>query len=99
MDARIVRLRITGAVQGVGFRAFVADAATRLGARGWVRNCSDRSVEAVVAGSPEVVGEMIIACRHGPPGSSVEAVETEAAEAADLADARPGAGFRVMPTV
>jgi acylphosphatase len=97
-EKRIVRLRITGVVQGVGFRAFVEDAAIRLGVRGWVRNRRDRSVEAVAAGSPEVVGEMIVACRRGPPGSSVEALEVEEASAADLAEGRPRA-FSVLPTV
>lgn len=99
MAERIARLRITGVVQGVGFRAFVEDAANRLGACGWVRNRRDRSVEAVVAGSPDIVGEMIVACRRGPTGSSVEAVEIEEADAADLAEGRPGVLFSVIPTI
>lgn len=99
MEGRIVRLRITGVVQGVGFRAFVQDEAHRLGARGWVRNRRDRSVEAVVAGSPEIVGEMIVACRRGPPGSSVGDVEVEEATSADLAEGRPHGRFGVLPTV
>jgi acylphosphatase len=96
---RIVRLRITGLVQGVGFRAFVQAEAHRLGAPGWVRNRRDGSVEAVVAGSPEIVGEMIVACRRGPPGSSVEATEVEEATSADLAESRPRGRFSVLPTV
>jgi acylphosphatase len=99
MEERIVRLRITGVVQGVGFRAFVENAASRAGACGWVRNRRDHSVEAVIAGTPETVGEMIVACRRGPPGSSVEAVDMEAADAADLAEGRPGGGFSVLPTI
>jgi acylphosphatase len=98
-EERIVRLRITGVVQGVGFRAFLEDAASGLGARGWVRNRRDRSVEVVVAGSPDIVGEMIVACRRGPSGSSVEAVEMAPASVADLAQGRPGAVFSVLPTV
>lgn len=39
---RIARLyRLTGVVQGVGFRPFVYNLANRLGVRGWVRNASD----------------------------------------------------------
>jgi acylphosphatase len=99
MDERSVRLRITGLVQGIGFRAFVADEAARLGARGWVRNRRDRSVEALVAGAPDIVGEMIVACRRGPPGSQVDGVEVEAAGAGSAETAAPGPAFRILPTV
>jgi acylphosphatase len=102
MDAtdRIVRLRITGLVQGVGFRAFVEGEALRRTLRGWVRNRrDDRSVEAVIAGAAADVGEMIIVCRRGPPGSQVAGVEVLEAEAADLAERRPWAEFSVLPSV
>ena len=95
---RIARLRIDGLVQGVGFRAFVEDEAGRRGLRGWVRNRRDRSVEAVIAGPPDAIGEMILACRRGPPGSQVEAVEVLEADEAALAERRQGAVFSVLPT-
>ncbi len=96
---RIVRLRIIGIVQGVGFRAFVEDEALRRALRGWVRNRRDRSVEAVIEGPPDAIGEMILACRRGPPGSQVEALEVLEADDAALAERRPGAAFSVLPTV
>ena len=74
---RILRLRITGFVQGVGYRAFVQAEAERLGLSGWVRNRRDRSVEAVAAGPAEAVGELLIAPRRGPPGGRVEGVDLE----------------------
>ncbi len=46
---RTVRLRITGKVQGIGYRAWVIDSAETLGLRGWVRNRLDGSVEALIA--------------------------------------------------
>lgn len=95
---RIVRLRITGLVQGVGFRAFVQDEALRRGLDGWVRNRRDRSVEALAAGAAEEVGEFVIACRHGPPGSQVEALETLFADETALAEGR-SPGFTILPTV
>jgi acylphosphatase len=79
MEERIARLRIAGLVRCVGLRAFVEDVTNRLGAGGWVRNGRDGSVEAVVAGNPEIVGETIVACRRGPSGSSVEASGVEEA--------------------
>jgi len=91
---RALRLSITGLVQGVGYRAFVQGEAERLGLAGWVRNRRDRSVEALIAGPAEAVGEMLIACRKGPPGAAVEAIDLE--EAAPP----PGqAGFSVLPTL
>ena len=50
-----VRLRITGGVQGVGYRIWATRTASGLGLRGWVRNRSDGSVEALATGAPEQV--------------------------------------------
>lgn len=66
MTERSVRLRITGRVQGVGYRAWAIDIASRLGLRGWVRNRSDGSVEALVIGDEDRVAAMIERCREGP---------------------------------
>ena len=60
-----VRARITGRVQGVGFRAFVERAADRLGVTGWVRNRRDGSVEAVISGDTSKVDEMLTLCWRG----------------------------------
>ena len=54
-----VRLRITGKVQGVGYRLWVMRTAARLGLRGWVRNRLDGSVEALVTGAAEDVAAML----------------------------------------
>ena len=66
-----VRLRITGQVQGVGYRFWMTRAAASLGLRGWVRNRTDGSVEALVTGAPEAVAAMIEASRKGPLGAQV----------------------------
>jgi acylphosphatase len=68
-------LRITGVVQGVGFRYWTQREAARRGLRGWVRNRHDGSVEALIIGSVRVVEDMVEACRHGPRSAEVEAVE------------------------
>ena len=71
---RSARLRITGRVQGVGYRAWALQAASRLGLRGWVRNRTDGSVEALVIGEDDAVARMIEACREGPFGARVSDV-------------------------
>jgi acylphosphatase len=69
-----VRLRITGQVQGVGYRLWMTRTAASLGLRGWVRNRTDGSVEALVTGAPEAVAAMIEAARKGPFGADVRDV-------------------------
>jgi acylphosphatase len=66
-----VRIRITGRVQGVGYRLWAMRMAASLRLRGWVRNRADGSVEALVTGASEAVAAMIQACRDGPSGARV----------------------------
>jgi acylphosphatase len=70
-------VRVTGRVQGVFFRAWARDEAQALGVSGWIRNCSDGSVEALVEGEAEAIEELIDLLREGPPGAQVEDVEIE----------------------
>ncbi|MDB5591436.1 acylphosphatase [Enterovirga sp.] len=79
----VVRLVIRGRVQGVGFRAWTRGEAERRGLSGWVRNRRDGTVEAVLAGPAEAVTAMTEACRRGPGGATVDAVESHAAEAGE----------------
>jgi acylphosphatase len=95
----IFQVMIRGQVQGVGFRAWAEVTAVELGVEGWIRNCGDGAVEAVLAGSEEVVLTMIELCRDGPPGARVEAVDQREAGAADLALRRPGELFSVLAGV
>jgi acylphosphatase len=69
-----VQLRIIGQVQGVGYRLWMTRTAASLGLRGWVRNRTDGSVEALVTGAPEAVAAMIEAARKGPFGAHVRDV-------------------------
>ena len=72
---RSVRLRITGRVQGVGYRVWAERTATALGLRGWVRNRADGSVEIAATGEDAAVAALIEACRQGPRAAIVTAVD------------------------
>jgi acylphosphatase len=72
-------LIITGRVQGVGFRFYMQRKARELGLTGWVRNCRDGSVEAVVQGSAGAVEAMMAWARRGP--SSAVVAELRATDA------------------
>lgn len=70
------RYRITGKVQGVGFRWFVARNATRLRICGHARNLSDGSVEVVAYTSdPEALAELERLLDRGPEHAKVESVD------------------------
>ena len=75
MATRSLKVRITGFVQGVGFRAWTERQANTLGLSGWVRNCENGDVEAVFSGSQENVQAMLALCREGPRHAQVERVE------------------------
>ena len=72
-----MRLRVTGRVQGVGFRYFVVRQARRLGVAGYAMNMIDGSVEIRAEGESVVVQQLIDAVRRGPGGSRVDDVEVE----------------------
>lgn len=75
MANTVVRLEITGQVQGVGSRWTMAEQARRLGIRGWVRNRRDGSVEVMVAGDSASVDQLIVWAHKGPPTAAIEAVK------------------------
>ncbi|HZL60177.1 MAG TPA: acylphosphatase [Stellaceae bacterium] len=86
------RLSIKGRVQGVGYRAWTMREAARWKLRGWVRNCQDGSVEALLIGEEADVAAMAEACRTGPRLARVDAVRRDSASD----DGTPG--FREFPT-
>ena len=88
-----VRAIISGRVQGVWYRGWTVAEATCRHLDGWVRNRADGSVEAVFAGPPAIVEEMLQACRRGPPSAQVTDIQTCAAD-------DPGnAGFAQRDTI
>ncbi len=92
-DKTIVRVRISGRVQGVWYRGWTVREATRLNLNGWVRNRADGSVEAVFSGTADTVDKMLQSCWKGPSGAQVETINVE------NSSERPESGFHQAPTV
>src|SRR5271166_3262705 len=89
------RVLVEGFVQGVGYRDFARHAALRLGVSGWVRNRSDGTVEALIAGAPADVEAMLGEMRRGPRGAAVANLRLLDPDSAD--QAKTGA-FVIRPT-
>ncbi|HET7364216.1 MAG TPA: acylphosphatase [Burkholderiales bacterium] len=89
------QIRVQGRVQGVGFRYALRDEAQRLGLSGWVRNCTDGSVEALLQGEARAVEALVHWARRGPRAARVETlVEAEPQAQFD----RPYLSFEIWPT-
>lgn len=72
---------VYGRVQGVAFRVYTQDKATRLGLTGWVANQRDGSVRVVAEGTESALQELDAWLQHGPPAARVTRVETNWGEA------------------
>jgi acylphosphatase len=72
-----VRLRITGWVQGVGYRDWLVETAAGLELAGWVRNRPDGAVEAHAEGPPADLDRLAERCRSGPRLARVEQVRAD----------------------
>ena len=66
---------VSGEVQGVGFRWFVARHSRRLGLHGHARNLNDGRVEVVVSGEKEQLDELETLLGAGPAHAQVSHVE------------------------
>jgi acylphosphatase len=78
-----LHVRISGRVQGVGFRWFVREEARRLGLSGWVTNLPSGDVEVAAGGTGPSLERLRRALGVGPAGASVEQV-TDMEEAPSL---------------
>ena len=85
---------VTGTVQGVGFRPFVARLAARLGVCGWVRN-DGHGVTIRAAAAPAVLAEFETGLRtEAPPAARIETLTSRAANDDD--PPANGAGFAIV---
>jgi len=73
---KLVRVEVCGVVQGVGFRPFVYQLATKYNLNGWVCNTSE-DVKIEVEGEAEAVEQFLLALREqAPPRANIEDITT-----------------------
>jgi len=87
--------RISGKVQGVGYRWFVKETAARHNVSGWVRNALDGSVEGEAQGGIPAIDGFLKELRSGHPWAAVEKAETQEM----LDQETPEKDFHIKPTV
>jgi acylphosphatase len=78
------RFLVSGMVQGVGFRWFVARHARSLGLGGYARNLPDGRVEVVVNGPDEALPTLEKLLLAGPANAQVDRVERSSEPEAGL---------------
>ena len=76
--SRAIRVLLTGAVQGVGFRESTRREALKLGVLGWVRNTDEGTVAVHAEGPPAALEELTAFLRKGPRGATVKDIAIEA---------------------
>lgn len=76
MNVRM-RVKFSGRVQGVFFRAHAKRFAEERDVRGWVRNTENGNVEALFEGEEEAVKAVIQKCQFSQPYARVESVDIE----------------------
>ena len=88
------RILVLGRVQGVGFRHFVWRTAVELGAKGWVRNRHDGSVEILVFGDQTLLEDFGRRVAGGPSWGEVDEVIVDDLPPAGLVPAT----FEIRPS-
>ncbi|MGI9297376.1 MAG: acylphosphatase [Gammaproteobacteria bacterium] len=69
--AYAAKYRLTGDVQNVGFRNYLARTAEELSVRGWAKNESDGSLVVLLCGEESAVSQMLPHLQQGPIGAMV----------------------------
>jgi len=86
--------RISGKVQGVGYRWFVKETAAKHNVSGWVRNVLDGSVEGEAQGGIPAIDGFLKELKAGHPWAAVDKAETQEM----LDQETPEKDFHIKPT-
>ncbi len=72
-----VRIWVSGKVQGVFYRRFIANQAQQLGVKGLVKNLPDGRVYIEAEGTAEQLKDFEACCQEGSPASVVKQITTQ----------------------
>lgn len=72
-----VHVKISGVVQGVGFRYSLYTKAKLYGLTGWVKNLEDGRVEAVFEGEKDEIEKILNFCKNGPFLAKIKNIEVK----------------------
>ena len=68
-------VKVIGRVQGIGYRRWAENIATKMELSGWVRNTSDGAVEIMVKGEISSVNSFLDECLKGPAFATVLGIQ------------------------
>ncbi len=81
-----IRCFVSGQVQGVSFRYYTRQQATRLNLKGWAKNLADGRVDVLACGEQQAVDTLHSWLNKGPSLAYVTDVECQPAEASICPD-------------
>lgn len=75
-----LKIKVSGRVQGVGFRYFAKCQAEKLDIKGFVQNQADGSVYLEVEQESAVLDKFLVWCKKGSPWSKIKSVDVKVGE-------------------
>ncbi len=75
-----LNIKVSGRVQGVGFRYFAKCQAEKLDIKGFVQNQSDGSVYLEVEQEAEILDKFLTWCKKGSPWSKIKSIDVKVGE-------------------
>ena len=77
VETKRVTLVVSGHVQSVGYRAYIARTAKELNLSGWIRNLMDGTVEIEAQGTEKMLDELISRAKQVPQSASVTSIRKD----------------------
>ena len=93
---QVIKLLISGKVQGVGYRRWFEKLAIALKLNGYVKNLPTGEVEAVVVGNETVISRLITHCYTGPTCAHVTQIDVTQIEQKNLEQVSEYTDFKIL---
>ena len=93
---QVIKLLISGKVQGVGYRRWFEKLAIALKLNGYVKNLPTGEVEAVVVGNETVISRLITHCYTGSTCAHVAQIDVTQIEQKNLEQISDYTDFKIL---